>query len=122
MLKLRIFLLIIGVYGVATSCYYDVEEEIYPTLECVTENVNYSDEVLSIISTNCYSCHNAASNFGNVTLEGYSALKTYVDDGRLLGVIRHESGFSPMPKNQPQLVECDIAKIEAWVAAGAPNN
>lgn len=104
------------------SCYYDVEEEIYPTLECVTENVSYSGVILNIVTNNCYSCHNAASNFGNVTLEGYAALKTYVDNGKLLGVIRHESGFSPMPQNQAQLVECNIAKIEAWVNAGAPNN
>lgn len=122
MLKLRSLLFLLSLTGLATACYYDVEEEIYPTLECVTENVNYSEEILSIISTNCYSCHNAASNFGNVTLEGYAALKARVDNGQLLGVIRHESGFSPMPKNQPQLVDCDIAKIEVWVAAGAPNN
>jgi hypothetical protein len=104
------------------ACYYDVEEEIYPILECDTQNVSYSGVVLNIISNNCYSCHDANSNFGNVTLEGYTALKTYVDNGKLLGVIRHEAGFSPMPQNQPQLVECNIAKIEAWIDAGAPDN
>ena len=113
-----IIILIICISG----CYYDVEEEIYPTIECNTDNVTYSEVVFGIISTNCYTCHSAAANFGNVTLEGYSALKTYVDSGQLLGVIRHESGYSPMPKNQPQLVACDIEKIENWVADGAPNN
>ncbi len=121
-MKLRSFLLMLSLAWLATACYYDVEEELYPTLECLTDNINYSEEVLSIISTNCYSCHNAASNFGNITLEGYAALKARVDSGQLLKVIRHESGVSPMPQNQPQLVACDIAKIEAWVAAGAPNN
>jgi len=121
-MKLRSLFLILGLTWLTTACYYDVEEELYPTLECSTDNINYSEEVLAIISTNCYSCHNAASNFGNITLEGYAALKARVDNGQLLKVIRHESGVSPMPQNQPQLVACDIAKIEAWVAAGAPNN
>lgn len=122
MLKSSSLLFLLSLTWLVTACYYDVEEELYPTLECLTDNVNYSEEVLSIITTNCYSCHNAASNFGNITLEGYAALKVQVDNGKLLKVIRHEAGVSPMPKNQPQMVACDIAKIEAWVAAGAPNN
>lgn len=71
---------------------------------------------------NCYRCHDAANNFGGVTLEGYDQLRTYVDNGELLGAIRHTAGFSPMPKNEPQLVECNIEKIAAWVAAGAAND
>lgn len=114
-------LMIILVISLA-GCYYDVEEEIYPSIECDTSNITYSETIVGIISNNCYDCHSAAANFGNVTLEGYSALKTYVDSGQLLGVIRHESGYSPMPKNQPQMVVCNIEKIEAWIADGAPNN
>ena len=105
-----------------TSCYYDVEEELYGTIECQTDSITYSGDVLPVVRDNCYQCHDAATNFGNVTLEGYTNIKTYVDNGRLLGVIRHTPGFSPMPKNAPQLVRCDIAKIEEWVAQGAPNN
>lgn len=105
-----------------TSCYYHVEEELYPTLECQTMDVTYSNQVLSIIQSNCYQCHDAIQNFGNITLEGYEELKKYVDNGQLLGTLRHEPGFSPMPKNEPPLLDCDIEKIEAWIDAGAPNN
>lgn len=104
------------------SCYYDVEEDLYPNLACDTVAVSYINDVLPLLQDNCYSCHNASANFGNVTLEGYNNLKIVVDNGRLLGAIRHEPGFSPMPQNQPQLVTCNIAKIEAWIAAGAMNN
>jgi len=104
------------------GCYYDVEEELYPTLECQTESVTYSNQVLDIIEGACYNCHDAASNFGNITLEGYDELKKYVDNGQLLGAIRHDAGFSPMPKNEAQLLECDVEKIEVWVNEGAPNN
>lgn len=118
-LKILIPLLITVSFG---SCYYDVEEELYPTLECDTENITYSGDVLPIIESNCFSCHNQAANFGGITLEGYENLQRVATDGRLLGVIRHEPGFSPMPQGAPQLPECEIAKIERWISEGAPDN
>ena len=105
-----------------TGCYYDKEEELYPTLNCDVANVTYTGTVLPILQNNCYSCHNANANFGGITLEGYNSLMNYVESGQLLGAIRHDPGFSPMPQNQPQLVECNIQKIETWIAEGAPNN
>ncbi len=104
------------------GCYYDSEEFLYGTVECMTEGTTYSTDVLPLIVANCYQCHDAANNFGGITLEGYDQLRTYVDNGELLGAIRHTPGFSPMPKNAPQLVECNIEKIAAWIAAGAPND
>ncbi|MFQ5448280.1 MAG: hypothetical protein ACE5FF_15245 [Saprospiraceae bacterium] len=106
----------------SAGCYYDSEEEIYPTLECDTGNVTYSGTVLPILTNNCYKCHDAANNFGGVTLEGYSNLKIYAQSGQLLAVIKHQPGFPFMPRNAPQLIECDIAKIETWVLSGAPDN
>ncbi len=106
-----------------SSCYYDVEEELYPSLECSTADVTYSGVVEPLIRSNCYSgCHSAASNAGNHTLEGYAKLKSYVDNGKLMGAIKHSAGFSPMPKNSAKLVDCNIEKIQAWIDAGAPNN
>ena len=105
-----------------SACYYDSEEDLYPTVECDTVDVTYTEKILPIIRNNCYGCHDQASNFGNITLEGHDQLKRYVDNGQLLGVIRRESGFSPMPKNGPPLVDCDIEKIEVWIQQGAPDN
>lgn len=106
----------------ATGCYYDVEEEIYPSTECDTTDISYSMDVLPIIENNCYVCHDQATNLGNVTLEGHAHLKTMADNGKLLGVIKHQAGFPQMPQNAPQLIECDIAKIEQWVNDGALDN
>lgn len=117
----KISLLLCLLFGVS-ACYYDVEEELYPTTECETNEVTYSAVVLPIIDNNCYACHDAANNFGGIILESYEELKPYVDNGSLLSVIRHESGFSPMPKNRAKLLDCDIAKIEEWINQGAPNN
>lgn len=104
------------------GCYYDVEEELYPDTGCDTANVAYSTTVAPIIADNCLNCHNRASNFGNVTLEGHANLQQYAANGQLIGVLRRLDGFAPMPQGAPQLVECTIAKIEAWVADGAPDN
>ncbi len=104
------------------GCFYDVEEELYPDTECNLENISYSKIVLPILTTHCYSCHNADNNFGGITLEGYDRLKSFVETGQFVGAINHASGFSPMPKNAPKLEDCAIEKIKKWVADGAPNN
>ena len=104
------------------ACYYDVEEELYGTTECSTDNLSYKNDILPILENRCYGCHDAASNFGGITLEGYSSLRTYVDNDQLLGVIKHEAGFSPMPKNAAKLLDCEIEKIETWIGEGAPDN
>ncbi len=104
------------------NCYYDNEEELYGTDNCDTDNVSYASFVDVVLSQNCYVCHSAASNQGGVTLEGYDALKIFVDNGRFSGAITHASGFSPMPQNAPKLLACQLDKIQAWIDDGAQNN
>lgn len=116
--QILILFLVTSIIG----CTYNVEEELYPSTGCELDSVTYSAVVLPIIEVNCYECHDQANNFGGITLEGYDLLKLYVDSGDLLGVIKHESGFSPMPQNRAKMLDCDIEKIEAWIADGAPNN
>ena len=106
------------------SCYYDVAEELYPPTECITTNMSYAANIQPIIQTNCYTCHSvsAAPANGNIILEGYSEIKKYATSGQLVGAIKWQSGYSPMPKDRPQLSDCNIAKIESWVNAGALDN
>ena len=118
MQRLLLLVLVIGI----SSCYYDVEDDFAMDNPCATDNVTYSNEILNIVSNRCYKCHAASLNLGNVTLEGYAKIKLYVDNGRLLGAIRRENGFSPMPQNEGMLPACDIMKIESWISKGAPNN
>lgn len=105
-----------------SSCYYDVEEDLYPTTDCATDGITYSDDILPLIENNCYTCHNEAASFANINIEGYDNLMVYVNSGQFLGSIKHQPAYSPMPQGQPPLVECNIEKIEAWINAGAPNN
>src|SRR6185436_2995998 len=106
------------------GCYRDVEEELYPNSNstvCDTANATYG-KVLTVIQNNWYSCHKASSSEGNVNLEGYTNLKGYADNGKLIGAITWTPGFSPMPKGGNKLNDCDIANIKSWINQGALNN
>jgi len=105
-----------------SSCYYDVAERLYPTSTCETGNMSYVTDISPILQNKCYVCHSAAVNSGNITLDGYGELMLYVNNGRLLGALKHQGGYSPMPQNAPQLGNCDLAKIEQWITDGAQNN
>lgn len=105
-----------------SACYYDAEEKLYPVSECVTTNISYDANVATILQANCYVCHSSAVNSGNVTLDNYNAVKTQAISGKLLGTIKHSSGYIPMPQNASKLNSCDISKIEQWINDGARNN
>lgn len=109
--------------AIVQSCSKDSEDQVAPPPPtCNTENMKYSANILPIITSNCYGCHDAATATAGVVLEGYAALKTRADNGDLVGVVSHASGYPAMPYNRAKLSDCDINKIKAWVQAGAPNN
>ena len=105
-----------------SSCYYDVEEELYPSGNCDTANMSFAQDVMPVFNQNCNICHSASAAQGNVILDTYDAILPYVNSGKLMGSIRHQNGFSAMPQGQPQLSACTIDRIAAWIADGALNN
>lgn len=101
------------------SCYYDVEEELYPSNNCDTTGLVY-DDILPIFKSNCYVCHGNGENQGGIELGSYDKLKTWVDNGILLCAIEHrKENCSNMPKNSPKLDSCSIAKIRNWINEGS---
>ena len=105
------------------SCYYDNVEELYPNAPaCDTTNVSYANDVWPVINSNCTSCHSGGAPAGSVSLEDYDDIVVAANNGSLLGTIKHEDGWSPMPKGGGKLNDCDIAKIEKWVNDGTPDN
>jgi hypothetical protein len=121
--RLIISVLVMGMVTIS-SCYYDVEEELYPPTTCQTDNMSLQNDIVPILELNCYVCHSTAAGpgNGNVILQGYTELIKYVNSGALVGAINHASGFAAMPQNAPKLSDCNISKIEQWIADGAPNN
>lgn len=114
-------LLIPGVCG----CYYDNMKELYPaTGTCRSDTVTYRTTVQPLVQRNCAlsGCHDAGTAAAGVNLSNYTGLQSIAGNGKLLGVITHSSGYSPMPKNSAKLDDCAIAQLQKWVADGAPEN
>ena len=93
-----------------------------PGNSCDTTNVTYSTDVVPILQAHCYSCHGNGTISGGVSLDSYEDVKQQAENGFLLGTITHASGYPPMPQDGPQLSDCNINIIRAWIDNGTPNN
>ncbi len=103
------------------SCYYDNQEFLYPEVgnSCDTTNVTFNTGVKSLMQNRCWSCHSnatASSAGGGIRLQDYVEVSS--QSTRILGVIKHQSGFSPMPKNSGMLPPCSIRQFEIWISTG----
>ncbi len=107
-----------------SSCYYDNKEDLYIIIDggnCDATDVSYSQTIRPLMDAQCISCHQQGNASGNVVLDSYNAVKQYADDGSLLGSVKHEAGYSAMPPGG-NLSACSIQQLEAWIAAGSPEN
>lgn len=109
-----------------TSCKKENNEDEEST-ECLNPIAvpSFSMDVVPIMQTHCYKCHsnaNAEDNGGDWDLEDHSDLFPVAKNGTLLGSIKQEPGFIPMPLNEDKLSACDIAVFENWIALGAMND
>ncbi len=118
--KLLFVLLIV----LATSCYYDKEEILYPeSANCTVPAIStFSGTVLPLLNNRCNNCHAGSSPSGGIALDTHSNVMKYVNDGSLMGSVNFASGYSAMPKNSGKMSACDIQKIQSWIDSGALNN
>lgn len=89
---------------------------------CVTANVKFSTFVQPLVVNRCQGCHNSASTGGGIFLRNYAEIKATVQNGTFYGSISHATGYSAMPKVGTRLSTCELAKIKAWIDAGAQQN
>lgn len=88
---------------------------------CDTLSVSYRNNVQPIFNQ-CTGCHGPITNYSGLRLDNYQGARDALNTGRLLGALRWENGFIKMPLDLPQLVGCDIKKIEIWIKNGAMDN
>ena len=109
-----------------SSCYYDVESQLYPAggTSCDTTNVSYSVTIKNVLQNNaCFSCHSGSgAPGGNIVLDNYNSIKLYAQNGRLYGSLNHDPGYAAMPQGGNKLSHCDLTKVKIWITAGIPNN
>ncbi|MBP6313514.1 MAG: hypothetical protein WAR83_09690 [Flavobacteriales bacterium] len=122
MRRAYLFSLVLMMIGFLTGCYYDVEEELYPNKFCVVGDATmanyYTEQVAPIIETRCAipGCHVAGGSAPGNFLQ-YTEVKARVDDGKIQLLVFDQRSMPP----SGVLPSCDILKLQAWVAAGAPN-
>jgi hypothetical protein len=111
------------------SCVYHKGDQQYPSTgySCDTMNVRYSVEIKSILDANCKPCHDGTNSISGIDLYDHTTISTLALDGHftygtLLSAVMHTGGAPMMPLGGPQLEQCDINKIAAWVHMQAPNN
>jgi hypothetical protein len=102
------------------SCTY-VKENAANTA-CDLTNIKYSNTVGKIMSDYCTGCHGGALPSANISLDSYDSLKKYVNNGSLIGSMKHSSSYSPMPKGSAKLDICTIDKVQKWIDNGALND
>lgn len=87
---------------------------------CNTSNLTYTNSIATILNSNCAlsGCHGGASYNGSMA--NYAEAAAFAAGGRIGGAINHDTGFEAMPQNAAKLSDCNIDKIEAWIAAGTP--
>jgi hypothetical protein len=115
----------IAILFFASSCYYDNEEALYPSLNssCDTTNVTFSAKIAPMLAGNCLSCHSnatAASAGNSIKLENYTDVKARIT--AISGSIKQNGSYSSMPKNGGKLNACLITQFDIWVAKGSLNN
>jgi hypothetical protein len=121
----KVLLWLGGLLWALGGCANDNEEALYGRPElgtCDLSQATYALTVRPILQQHCYSCHTGSFPSGNIALDDYSGVKRQLDNGQLLGSIRHLPGHAPMPQGGPKLSDCHIALIAKWYDSGALNN
>jgi hypothetical protein len=116
---LAIASLLLLALSTTVGCYYDNEEELYPTdpNACDTANVSFSADILPIIQGNCAGCHPGSGGF---PLENYANVKAKVDNGSLN--LRLLINQDMPPAGNTELNQCQKLLIQSWIAKGAQDN
>lgn len=124
-MKKKFFVAFFAIITLCSSCYYDVEQELYPVLTntCdTTTTVSYATFIAPLMQNNCNICHAQNVASGDVITDNYDAVKAIALDGTLYGTISHNDNYSAMPKDLDKLNLCDIQKVKLWIEDGALNN
>jgi mono/diheme cytochrome c family protein len=112
----------VALLAITAGCTYSQGPEPSPCND--PRPATYAAVISPIFDTHCRECHGATVY---QTLGGgndYSTLQgiKLQSANKILASIRRDPNANPMPKGRDKISECDIAAIQAWIAAGQPDN
>ncbi len=106
--------------SLCSACYYDNSEELYGTTHCDASQVRWSTDIQPLIQGQCVSCHLGTSAAGGKDLSTYTSVKAAL--GGMVSIINKPVGDPLLMPPNTKLSTCSLTKMDAWVAAGAPQN
>lgn len=83
------------------------------------EKVTYTDDIASIMTNNCVTCHSGAAPAAGLELINYDNVRASAKDGNLLA--RIEDSANPMPPSG-LMADSNIDKLKQWAEDGFPEN
>ncbi|MEZ5043943.1 MAG: c-type cytochrome domain-containing protein [Saprospiraceae bacterium] len=89
---------------------------------CDPMQASFVANVFPSLQTTCLGCHNDNLMNGGVNFKDYDNIKVQALNGKLLGVLKGETGYPTMPPSGSPLASCKVSQIERWVTEGAQNN
>ncbi|MCX6280698.1 MAG: hypothetical protein NTU51_01910 [Bacteroidetes bacterium] len=87
---------------------------------CDSTNVTYTSSIYPITQAWCVGCHGGSKPANGLSLETYDEVVACANSNRLMGAIRHDSGYYPMPKGGEMISPCDINLFQKWINTGKP--
>lgn len=118
---LYILLSFIAISTMALSCKKDQVPELGPVGNYV-DTVSFSQTIQPLIEQTCATtgCHDANTSQSGFNFTGHFNISLLSDP--MIGSIRYDAGFSPMPSGAPKMADDLIQQIEYWIAQGKLNN
>ena len=119
----RLSLQCIAILLLMTNCSYDNSIDSYGNITaCDTAAVTFSQDIDALISQNCEGCHNGMSANGGLILSSHQNTAAAALNGSLIDRTTRSAGDPLLMPPGGALGDCDISKLRAWIAQGAPNN
>jgi hypothetical protein len=87
---------------------------------CDSTNVTYTKSIEPILQAWCVGCHSGSKPANGLSLDTYDNAKACAQGGRLMGAIRHETGYFPMPNTGGMLSPCEIDLFQKWIDLKEP--
>ena len=115
-----------------SACTFNKLEDLEPKPPvdfCDSAAVTFSVDIVQILETNCTqksfnsfggSCHESGSTIADYTT--YAGIKAKVDEGKLRQRAIVEASMPPAFSTGPRPDSTQLAIIQCWLDAGAPNN
>jgi mono/diheme cytochrome c family protein len=89
--------------------------------ECDNTTVTYSADIAPLIANRCATCHSGNAPSGSLRLTQHSEVVAAVQNRNLMQCVERLTGFSAMPPSGA-LSDCELEKLQIWVADNMPNN